>query len=50
MHRPQRTHPSETRNWSWTTRNIVEQEGHRVTRLMLGAAAAIDWLGKASTW
>jgi hypothetical protein len=31
---PQRTHPSEMRNWSATTLNIVAQDGQRVIWLM----------------
>ena len=31
---PQRTQPSEMRNWSGTILNIVPQMGQRVTRLM----------------
>lgn len=35
--RPQRTQPSEMRNWSATTRNLVPQAGQQVIRLMESA-------------
>ena len=34
LHWPQRTHPSEMRNWSATTLNVVEQDGQRVIWLI----------------
>lgn len=34
LHCPQRTHPSDTRNWSGTTLNIVVHAGHLVIRLI----------------
>src|SRR5204862_300299 len=34
LQRPQRTQPSETLSWSWTTRNAVPQEVQRVARLI----------------
>ena len=34
LQRPQRTQPSETLSWSWTTRNVVPQEVQRVARLI----------------
>ena len=34
LQRPQRTQPSETFNWSWTTLKIVPQWVHRVARLI----------------
>jgi hypothetical protein len=34
LHWPQRTHPSEMRNWSATTLKVVAQDGQRVIWLI----------------